>query len=470
MQTRHEYFKGYPPVLRVEEGNPEAVKYGKLWNTSEYRKHSPGEHFIPYFMQQAKPKDGAHVIDFGCGTGRAALKLKDFGLNVTMIDFVKNCLDEPVRIAIGDGFEFLKHDLKKPIPLVAEYGYCTDVMEHIPEEDVNLVINNILRSAKHSFFAICTIPDGYGQMIGERLHLTVQPYEWWLNRFQQFSCVIQWAEKIGSYAFFLVSAWEEAQLLVEHGKLNTAEELIVQNVERNCQQGYQLCTPHPTNEQEVMIVGAGPSLPQYEQEIREKRAEGVKLITLNGSYNWCLEKGIIPSGTVIVDAREFNKRFVTPVIDNCKYFLSSQCHPSLFENIPKEQVWMWHSMSDVTMETVLKYYPVPFSIPGGSTVFLRSVILLRQLGFHKFHVYGCDSCIQNGEHHAFSQPENDGQVVIPMIVAGRVFYCHPWMASQAREFITLIQRLGETFDMVLYGDGLLSYIIKTGAELAPQED
>jgi len=470
MKTHHSFFKGYPPVLKVGQGNPEALKYGMLWKTTEYRKHSPGEHFIPYFVQQIHPRTGAHVIDFGCGTGRAAAKLKDLGLRVTMLDFARNCLDDNVRAMLGEGFEFIKHDLKDRIPLVAEYGYCTDVMEHIPPEDVNLVINNILRAAKHNFFAISTAPDDYGYLVGGPLHLTVSPYEWWKEVFSNFSCVVHWSEKIGSYAFFSVSAWEEAQILVEHGKLNTAEELILQNVETNCQQEYQLCTPHPTNDVEVMIVGSGPSLSDYENEIREKRADGVKLITLNGSYNWCLERGIKPSGTVIVDAREFNKRFVTPVVDDCKYFLSSQCHPSLFQDIPKGQIWLWHSMSEVTDKTIRKYYSAPFPIPGGSTVFLRTVVLLRQLGFHKFHVFGCDSCLTNGEHHAFSQPENDGQIVIPMIIAGRVFYCHPWMASQAREFITLIQRLGETFDMVLYGDGLLSYIIKTGAELAPQED
>lgn len=469
MQTRHEYFKGYPPALKIGEGNPEAIKYGKLWETTEYRKHSPGEYFVQYFLGQAKPKPGASVIDFGCGSGRAGLKLKETGLSVTMLDFTKNCLDGKVRESLDRDLTFLKHDLTKKIPVIAEYGYCTDVMEHIPPDDVNIVIDNILRAAKHNFFAICTITDGYGKLIGEKLHMTVEPYEWWQEKFSGFQCVVHWSEKIGSYAFFLVSAWEESQILVEHGKLNTKEELILQNVEHNCQQGYNLCTPHPTNEDEVMIVGAAPSISAYEDEIRQKRENGIKLITLNGSYNWCLERGIKPSGTVIVDAREFNKRFVDPPVDNCKYFLSSQCHPSVFEGIPKEQIWLWHSMSDVTFDTIRKYYPAPFSIPGGSTVFLRSVVLMRQLGFHKFHVFGCDSCLQDGKHHAFSQPENDGQVVIPILAAGKTFYCHPWMASQAREFQTLIQRLGETFDMIVYGDGLLAHIIKTGANLAPQE-
>ena len=53
-----------------------------------------------------------------------------------MLDFAGNCLDEAVRADLGDGFTFQQHDLNKPVPIHAQYGYCTDVMEHIPEQDI----------------------------------------------------------------------------------------------------------------------------------------------------------------------------------------------------------------------------------------------------------------------------------------------------------------------------------------------
>lgn len=473
-------FKGHAPKLEVGEGNPELTKYCSLWAMEEYRRHSPGEHFIHYFMRAAKPREGASVLDLGCGTGRGGRRLFDLGFNVTLLDFTRNCLDPDVREIVAAEsatppakFRFLTADLEHPIPVEGEYGYCCDVMEHIPPDKVNRVLENILKSVNHAFFAICTAPDAFGEAIGETLHLSVHPYGWWLDRFNRMGCVIHWSDKIGSYAFFYVTAWEDAQEFVRTGKVNNTEEAINENIRHNCQQGYKEIMPHLVNEEEVMILGGGPSLTQHEYTIRKMRADGVKLVTLNGTYNWCIERGIVPSATVVVDSREFNARFTKPVVKDVAYFLASQAHPSIFEGIPKEQIYLWHSMSDRSDDIVREYIAAPFFIPGGSTVLLRTIPLLRMLGFHRFHLFGCDSCLTGDDHHAYAQSENDGSKIVRILVeeSGRWFSCHPWMASQAREFVTMIQRLGDTFDLIVHGDGLLSHIIETGATMiAPKEE
>lgn len=470
MSTNESYIRTYPPKLGIGPGNPEVAKYSQLWDTEEYRIHAPGEFLARYFFQQAKPKDGSHVIDFGCGTGRGARELRKGGLKVTLIDFARNCLDPDVREGLGEDFRFLKHDLENPIPVVAQYGYCTDVMEHIPTEKVARVLDNILRSARTVFFAICTKPDDYGKILlgnGTDLHLTVRPFEWWLAVLRKMSCTILWSEEIASYAFFLVTVWEGAQILVDHGDINEEESRITDNIRFNSQQGWQQVIPHPQQETEVMILGGGPSLKRHLPEIQKLRADGVKLVTLNGAYNWCLENGLIPSAQIIVDAREFNARFTKPVVDECKYLLASQCHPSVFEGLPKDRTYLWHARSDKWDDVIAEYNPKYFPIPGGSTALLRAIPLLRMLGFYRFHLFGCDSCLDNGGHHAYSQPENDNETVIPIMVtgdpAGRVFYCHPWMASQGEEFITLIRKLGDEFELIVHGDGLLANILTVGA-------
>ena len=72
MSSGHTGVEGFKPSLTVGTGNPEAQKYGKLWDMAKYRDRSPGEQFVPTFLEQAKPKAGSHVLDFGCGTGRVA--------------------------------------------------------------------------------------------------------------------------------------------------------------------------------------------------------------------------------------------------------------------------------------------------------------------------------------------------------------------------------------------------------------
>jgi hypothetical protein len=66
-------------------------------------------------------------------------------------------------------------------------------------------------------------------------------------------------------------------------------------------------------------------------------------------------------------------------------------------------------------------------------------------------------------HHAYSQPENDNAPVIPVIVKGKTFYCHPWMISQAQEFMDLIRVMGNEMELDVRGPGLLSWIVEAGA-------
>ena len=217
-------------------------------------------------------------------------------------------------------------------------------------------------------------------------------------------------------------------------------------------------------------MGGGPSLNDFADEIKKNRADGVKLITLNGAYNWALHHGLTPSATIVVDARPFNARFTKPVVDDCKYLLASQCDPSVFEGLPKDRTYIWHTMAEQLHEVLDAQYGAGgwYAIPGGSTVLLRAIPLMRMLGYSKFILYGCDSCLKGDEHHAFEQDENNAPYSIPVIVnpGGRVFQCHASMISQAQEFIGLVQQLGDVIELDVKGDGLLAYILEVGAELA----
>jgi hypothetical protein len=165
---------------------------------------------------------------------------------------------------------------------------------------------------------------------------------------------------------------------------------------------------------------------------------------------------------VMVDAREFNARFAQPVVKDCKYFIASQCHPSVFEDLPKDRTYIWHTQAEDHNEVLAQQYETWHPIPGGSTVLLRAIPLFRMLGFKRFHLFGCDSCLEENKHHAYKQTENDGQLVVPVNVGGKVFNCNPWMVSQAQEFIDIIKMMGNEIELEIYG-GLLHHILETGA-------
>lgn len=565
-------FEGFAPEIAVQSGNPEALKYGKIWQHPEYRKIAPGEQLAQVFLAQARPKTGASVIDFGCGTGRGALMLAVLGgLNVTMVDFVRNSLDDDVRAMLDTQahvLRFVKADLEKPLPVAAEYGFCTDVLEHIPPAKVEAVLNNVLRAAQHVFFSISTVDDSCGQLIGEPLHLSVHPYPWWLAQFNARDCVVHWSKETPGAALFYVTAWQDGAALVAAGALNIAEEQVKVNVRANtgphrvdtmmtdptgicmhegsCERaghaaalallhragaaytegrsdlldltlrnveavtfgpfeavheaeenradgvrvGYwwgnsnrywpfslaewesavprwAQVTPHETNDAEVMILGGGPSIAAFEDDIRAKRADGIKVVTLNGAYKWALDRDLGPVTQIMVDARPFNARFVQPIDPKNLYLIASQCDPSVLEGLPKDRTLLWHTSTELIKEILTEAYPGGWwSIPGGSTVLLRAIPLLRMLGFRKFHLFGCDSCLGDEErHHAYAQPENDGALVMNVTVGGRVFQCAPWMASQATEFLDLVKFLGEEIELEVHGDGLLSWTLEYAAQL-----
>lgn len=485
-----------PQGVRVEHDRPpflnlERAKYERLWGTHpEYRKVAPGEALASVFLNQARPKPGETVIDFGCGTGRAALMLALLGrVKVVMLDFAANCLDEDVQKALsaqGDTLRFMLADLEQPPVAYAKYGFCTDVMEHIPEDKVDVVLGNILKAAQHVFFQISTVQDHCGELIGETLHLTVRPFQWWLEKLQALGVVVHWAERLAGLrtngapeeaaALFYVSAWSDAKDLVHRGSINVSEKQIERNILSAIQRGFQEVRPFARHDAPLMILGGGPSLTPFWPDIERKRKAGMALVTVNGTYNQCLERGLKPSAQIVVDAREFNKRFVQPVVPDCKYLLASQCHPALFDAAAahKDQVWLWHSRT--ASDLLDAYYrargEVWYSVPGGSTAMLRGFSLLRMLGWWRFEVYGFDSCYApDGTHHAFPQPENDGQEVFPITCGGRVFMGTTWMQSQAQEFIDQTRSgLMDEIALEVHGDGLIAHIIKTGAGLQEEED
>lgn len=473
MRTVASDVAGYAPVVKVGPPQRPAEKdlYRKLWTKEEYRKYSPGEHIAEEFLKQAKPKPGATVLDLGCGSGRGGLMLAVMGgMNVTFVDFADNALDEdikPMLAAQSHVLKFIEADLTKKLPVSAEYGFCTDVLEHIPTEKVNDVLNNCLMAAQHCFFSISTVDDSCGKLVGFPLHLTVKPFEWWLEQFRIRDCVIHWSKNMGPNALFYVSAWATAKDLMDVGKINTADADIRNHVEQNIAGDWNQVSPHEQNDFEVMILGGGPTLNQFEDKIKEFRANGVKLITTNGSYNWALEHGLTPSAQIIVDAREFNKRFTKPIVDSCVYLIASQVHPSVLEGLPKERTYLWHTGAEHISDLLKKQYnDVYYPIPGGSTVLLRTIPLMRMLGYTKFHLFGCDSCLSDEQaHHAFAQPENDSEAIIPCSINGRVFKCHAWMISQAQEFVDLIRVFGDAIELEIYGDGMLKWILDSSANL-----
>jgi len=192
-------------LLQAMWGEPPATeqqKYKKMWGFDAYRGTAPGEEVADIFIELANPTGS--IVDFGCGTGRGAKRLSEnTDCKVILIDFADNCRDKDTV-----HLPFIEWDLTKPIPVHSEYGFCTDVMEHIPTKDVQTVIENIFNSAKNVFFQISTVDDVCGDLIGLPLHLTVKPHSWWKELFMSLGHTVKWEQEQGSASLFYITRGE----------------------------------------------------------------------------------------------------------------------------------------------------------------------------------------------------------------------------------------------------------------------
>ncbi|MGX9443864.1 hypothetical protein ACWX0K_14980 [Nitrobacteraceae bacterium UC4446_H13] len=142
-----------------------------MWARPEYSIWSPGADSVAEAVSLFD-RTGS-LYDFGSGKGIAVAKFRDAGFAATGIDHVKLTPDT-IRACLWS----LPADLS-----VVDFGFCADVMEHIPLARVDDVLSGIAQHVSAAaYFRIATVPDAMGKLIGETLHLTVCPAEWWLAR------------------------------------------------------------------------------------------------------------------------------------------------------------------------------------------------------------------------------------------------------------------------------------------------
>ena len=127
------------------------------------------------------------ILDYGCGKG---YPYKDQFKYLDPKGKIPN-FDKPLHKWWGIDELFLydpaypEHD-KLPTKKY-DMVICTDVLEHIPEEDLDWVIRELCSFSQSTMFInVSTLPAKKtfktGKYKGENVHVTVHNHEWWLNK------------------------------------------------------------------------------------------------------------------------------------------------------------------------------------------------------------------------------------------------------------------------------------------------
>lgn len=251
------------------------------------------------------------------------------------------------------------------------------------------------------------------------------------------------------------------------GRVNHPAEKIHQQVRANIRRQHPQATIWPANDYKAMLLCGGPSLEQYVSVIKRKRTRGWKLFTVNGTHEWAQDHGMEPSAQIMLDARAHNARFVARPVKKCRYFIEAQCHGSVFDALEGRDVHIWHSANCGKKErTILNRYHrnrVSY-VNGGTSVGTRAICLAYMLGVRTLDIYGMDGCLIKGKHHAYEQPENDGQAIHVVRVGRKQFQLHPWMVKQLDEWLQLPALLPDDFNLRMHGPGVLAYVLEQTAK------
>lgn len=250
--------------------------------------------------------------------------------------------------------------------------------------------------------------------------------------------------------------------------LRPEPEKIASNVWHNIRLGYPQVGFYLPQNTPIVLCAGGASLLDHLKEITKLQLEdGAEVVALGNVANTLMSNGIKVNGHIILDGAPRNRSFVIPTRDT-RYFIASQCDPSVFKAVKDHKhVFIWHCgvVADEQKDLDNWYGPGGwFAIKGGSYITLRAISLLHVLGYKWMHVFGFDSCNHNGKHHAYLQPNADGQKGATIKLGGREFDCAFWQLDQATQFYESVQnkRFGEA-ELAIYGDGLIAHMVKTGS-------
>lgn len=165
----------------------EDEKYSKLWRDSYKDAH--WERLANRLAREAVK--GESVIDFGFGRGAALDFFEGNGLVVAGVD-VSSFAVAQQRMGNRRVFHASLDDMAEVPADAFDFGFCNDVLEHLPPESVERALLEIGRICRKKLFAsVCPTASHHLSPTGENLHLTVRSENWWKEQLEKLGSVIK---------------------------------------------------------------------------------------------------------------------------------------------------------------------------------------------------------------------------------------------------------------------------------------
>jgi len=114
------------------------------------------------------------MLDYGCGKGR---QYSVEGIHKEYFNNIQPAMYDP---AVEQFSELPKGKFDLVI--------CTDVLEHIPEEDLDSFLKHLYSKADSAvYLGICNIPADTFLSDGRNAHVTLKSFDWWIDKILPYS-------------------------------------------------------------------------------------------------------------------------------------------------------------------------------------------------------------------------------------------------------------------------------------------
>jgi SAM-dependent methyltransferase len=151
---------------------------GAKGNYSDYvaDARGPSEHLAETLFRRFRP---ASALDVGCAVGYTTKRLRQFGVEAWGYD-ISNWAVDTADVPYIQVFDFAS----KWIPAQFDLVYSYDVVEHIPEQQLEFAVRNMWSACRKDLLIVPALyPEGTTHDPHEPTHLIFHAREWWLQFF-----------------------------------------------------------------------------------------------------------------------------------------------------------------------------------------------------------------------------------------------------------------------------------------------
>lgn len=164
------------------------------YNSSILNKSGKKQIYVDNFINK-----NDKILDIGCGSGYTLKRLYNKGYDIFGIDFSRECCNRYLKDFPHECVSILDYCNRSTI--VYDVILCIDVLEHIPYNQIDNTLFNILGISNKALFGIANHSD---IKCGVELHIIQEKVDWWLKKINTFYVRVKYIDSLFDNRFFFI--------------------------------------------------------------------------------------------------------------------------------------------------------------------------------------------------------------------------------------------------------------------------